>query len=127
MREQFGQRSVLSPSPAFRPRALEPHSRRAMSPKTIGILFATYFLVAIAFGLFMEWEFDRHHSFSIFVRDVIGVALQPYIMSGLIPMIFLGISSIPGREGGAAFYRLGVSWCETSRRAYLRDRPSPLY
>jgi hypothetical protein len=50
-----------------------------MSRKTIGILFVAYFLVAVVFGLFIEWGFDRHHSFSVFAADVIGFALFPYI------------------------------------------------
>jgi hypothetical protein len=59
-----------------------------MSRKTIGILFAAYFLAALIFGLLIEWGFDRHHPFSVFAADVINLALWPYIMSGLIPMIF---------------------------------------
>ena len=78
-----------------------------MSRKTIGIWFAAYFLVAVVFGLFVEWRFERHQSFSVFAAYVIGFALVPYIMSGLIPMIFWAFRRFQAERAALPFIAWG--------------------
>ena len=83
-----------------------------MSRKTIGILFAAYFLVAVIYGvsigLFVIWGHPEFSKISavFFLLWTTGSALAVYITSGLIPMIFWGFRKFRAEKAALPF----IAW-----------------
>ena len=78
-----------------------------MSRKTIGILFAAYFLVALVFAFFIQlMVYERYHLFSAFAGSVIRIAVAFYVMGGLIPMIFWAFCRFRAEKAALPF----IAW-----------------